>query len=233
MRDFADDDRPRERLLKHGPGYLSDSELVALILGSGLRGTNVIDLSRAILESHGGLAGLVRSDTAALQRIRGLGPARAAQLAAALELGRRIREVGPEARPELRSPEAVFALLGGELIGKRREELIVLSLDARGRLLARATAHRGAVTSVEVRPAEVFREPLIAEAVSIVLVHNHPSGDPGPSPQDIEVTGTLVAAGQLLGIAVLDHVIIGQNRYMSMQREGFAFRQVRPSGRPG
>lgn len=231
MRDFADDDRPRERLLKHGPAYLSDAELVALVLGSGLPGTNVVDLSRAILEAHSGLGGLVRADTQALQRTRGLGPAKAAQLAAAIELGRRMREVGPEARPLLTSPESVFALLGGAFVGKRREELVVLALDTRGRLLSRATVHHGTVNSVEVRPAEVFREALMADAASIVLVHNHPSGEPAPSPQDIDVTGMVVAAGELLKVSVLDHVIIGQNKYLSMQREGFAFRQAKPSKR--
>ncbi|MGK2965791.1 MAG: RadC family protein [Tepidiformaceae bacterium] len=231
IREFADDERPRERLLKHGPDVLADAELVAIILGSGLPGANVLDLARAIVEAHGGLAGLVRADPKALQRTRGMGPAKAAQLAAALELGRRMQTIAPEARPLLTSPEAVFALLGGVFNGQRREELHVLSLDSRGRLLGRAIAHHGTVNAVQVRAADVFREALISEAVSIVLVHNHPSGDPSPSPQDIRITGDLVKAGEMLDISILDHLIVGQNSYVSMQREGFAFRQERPTKR--
>ncbi|MGI8927278.1 MAG: RadC family protein [Tepidiformaceae bacterium] len=230
MREMADDDRPRERLLKHGPEVLSEAELVAIVLGSGLAGENVIDLARRLMDGLNGLAGLVRADAAALQQTRGLGPAKAAQLTAAIELGRRVQQLDPDARPMLTSPEAVFALLGARLLGKTKEELLVLSLDTRGRLLGAPAAAGGTVNAISVRAAEVFRSPMLLEAVSVVLVHNHPSGDPRPSPQDIAVTKGLAAAGELLEIALLDHVIIGQNNFVSMDREGYdAF--VRKKGR--
>lgn len=220
IRELADDERPRERLLAHGPGVLSDADLVAIVLGSGLRGENVVDLARRILETMGGLPGLVRADAKAFQRAKGLGPAKAAQLAAAIELGRRVQRIDPGERLAITSPEAVFALLGGPLLGKTKEELYVLSLDTKGRLLGSAVAVSGGVRAVGMRMADVFREPIVLEATSVVVAHNHPSGDPAPSRQDIEVTQELVAAGELLGITVQDHVIIGQGRFVSLHREG-------------
>jgi DNA repair protein RadC len=224
IRELADDERPRERLLRHGPEILSDAELVAILLGSGMPGENVIEVARNLVERMGGLSGLVRADARALQRTRGLGPAKAAQLAAAIELGRRLRELTPSERPLLTTPEAVFQLLRGHFLGKTKEQLHVLALDTRGRLLGQAMAVQGAVNSVGVRAAEVFREPVVLEAVSVILVHNHPSGDPRPSPQDIAITGDLVAAGELLDITVLDHVIIGQDTYFSLKKEGYDLR---------
>lgn len=220
IRELADDERPRERLLAHGPAVLSDADLVAIVLGSGLRGENVVDLARRILETMGGLPGLVRADAKAFQRTKGLGPAKAAQLAAAIELGRRVQQIDPAERQAITSPEAVFALLGGRLLGKTKEELYVLSLDTKGRLLGSAVAVAGGVRSVSMRMADVFREPIVLDATSVIVAHNHPSGDPAPSRQDIEVTRELVAAGELLGISVQDHVIIGQNQFVSLHREG-------------
>lgn len=231
MREVAADDRPRERLLRHGPEVLSDTELVAILLGSGMPGENVLDLARNLLDSHAGLPGLMRTDAKAMQRTRGLGPAKAALLAAALELGRRIQAVDPESRPHLRTPEAVYAYLGPRLAGKTREELYVLPLDMKTRLLGAPVPLRGTVNSVPVRPSEAFREPIIADAVSVIFVHNHPSGDPQPSPQDVEVTRGLAAAGELLGIEVLDHVVIGQGRFASMAREGYLDTPGRPRPR--
>jgi DNA repair protein RadC len=231
MRDMADDERPRERLLRHGPEILGDAELLALVLGSGLPGQNAVDLARTLLDTAGGLGGLVRADARALQRSRGMGPAKAAQIVAALELGRRALQLDPGERPLVTSPEAVFALLGGRLLAQRREQFYVLSLDTRGRLIGSAVAVQGGVNAVGARAADIFREAIVLDAVSVVLVHNHPSGDPRPSPQDVAVTEALAAAGDLLGIEVFDHVIIGHNRYLSMQREGYAFRKGKGSGR--
>lgn len=228
VRELAEDERPRERLLRHGPEVLSDAELLAVLLASGMPGQNVVDLARSLIEGLGGLAGLVRADAMALQRTRGLGPARASQVAAALELGRRAHRLDPEDRPLLTTPEAVFSLLGPRFLGKTREQLLVLSLDTRGRLLGSPTPIAGGVNGVPVRPAEVFREPIVLEALSVILAHNHPSGDPRPSPQDVAVTAELARAGELLGIAVLDHVVVGQGRFVSLRREGHAF-----GGKPG
>jgi len=199
---------------------LSDAELIAIILRSGTKGENVVDMARGLVEAAGGLAGLVRADARALQRTKGLGPAKAAQIAAALELGRRAQQVEPNARPMLTTPEAVYSLMGGRLLGRSKEELYVLSLDTKGRLLGAPHPIGGGVNAITIRPAEVFQEPVVLHAISVILVHNHPSGDPSPSPQDVAVTGELVKAGQLLEVAVLDHVIIGQGRFVSLKREG-------------
>lgn len=224
MREWAGDERPRERLLEHGPAVLSDAELIAIILRSGVRGENVVDMARALLDNAGGLAGLVRSGPAALQRARGLGPAKAAQLAAAIELGRRAQQLDPGERPSLLRPESIYALLGPRLLGQTREQFFVLPLDTKGRLLGSITpVNGGSVNAVSVRAAETFREAVILDATSVVLAHNHPSGDPRPSPQDAEVTAALVAAGRLLDIEVLDHVVIGAAGFVSMRREGIAF----------
>jgi DNA repair protein RadC len=228
MREFADDERPRERLLKHGAEVLSDPELIAIVLRTGMPGENVMDMARALLDGLGGLAGLVRADAGSLQLSKGLGPAKAAQIAAAVELGRRVQQIDPDARPLLTSPEAVFALLGPRLLGQTKEWMYALSLDTKGRLLgAISPVLGGTVNAVTVRVAEVFREAVVLEAASIILAHNHPSGDPRPSAQDVAITKTLIAAGELLDIDVLDHVVIGQNRFVSLQLEGYGFERKR------
>lgn len=222
MRELSGDERPRERLIAHGATVLADAELVAILLGSGLVGENVLDFARRILDSLGGLASLARADTAQLQTVHGLGPAKAAQLAAAIELGRRIQQANPDARPDLSSPEAVAALLGPRMTGKAREEVYAIPLDSRGRLLgALAPLASGAANAVTLRPAEVFREAIMLHAVSLILVHNHPSGDPRPSTQDVALTRQLVKAGESLDIFVLDHVILAGPRFLSLKREGY------------
>ncbi len=228
IRELADDDKPRERMATHGPDHLSEAELIAIILGSGIRGENVIDLARRIVDEQGRLPGLARADVKALAKIRGLGPAKAAQLVAAIELGRRVQRVTPSDRELLNAPEPVFRYLGPRLVGETRERLFVLSLDTKGRLLGTCTEVSGGVNAVRARPAEVFREPVILEATSIILAHNHPSGDPRPSAQDVGVTEELIKAGKLLDIEVLDHIVIGANDFVSLQRQGLAFR---PNGK--
>lgn len=224
IRELAHDDRPREKLLRHGPTVLSDNELVAIVLGSGMPGENVLELSRRLLDGTLGLAGLVRADAKTLQRTRGLGPAKAAQIAAAIELGRRVGRLDPESRPIVRTPEEVFALLGPRVVGLAIERLYVLSLDTRSRLLGCSIVVEGTVNSIPIRNAEVFREPVVLRAVSVILAHNHPSGDARPSPQDVATTKGIVEAGQALDIEVLDHVILGQNSFLSLKRERYAFK---------
>lgn len=224
MREFASDERPRERLARHGPEVLSEAELVAIALGSGARGENVMDMARRILDELGGLAGLARAEAARLQSVRGLGPAKAAQLAAAIELGRRVQRIDPESRPLLDTPERVFALLGPRLAGRTREVLYALPLDTRGRLLGGLQpVNGGGVSGVGVRPAEVFREAILLDATSLIIAHNHPSGDPRPSPQDVSITRDLAHAGDVLDIELLDHVVIGQGAFFSLRREGKGF----------
>jgi len=227
MHDLPDDDRPREKLLKHGPEALSNAELVAIVLRSGTRGHNAVDMARSVLDATGGLQGLVRADAQSLRGTKGLGPAKRAELLAAIELGRRVHQLEPGDRPQLTSPESVYAYMNPRFIGKTKEELHVLSLDARGRLLGSVKVFEGSVQSVAARAADVFREAMVLEAVSVVLVHNHPSGEPQPSAQDITVTKRLEEAGVLLEIKVLDHVIIGQNNWVSLQKDGYAFQRKR------
>lgn len=220
IHDLAGDERPREKLLRHGPGVLSDAELIAILAGSGTRGENVIDLARRLLDAHGGLGGLLRADAKSLQRTRGLGPAKAAQLAAAIELGRRMPRLDGDARPLLTSPEAVFAYLRGHLQGRSREELHVLASDTGGRLLGTPTVLPGGVHSVPFRMGDIFREAIVLEASAVVIVHNHPSGRATPSPRDIELTRDIATAGASLDITLPDHVIVAGERYVSMKREG-------------
>jgi DNA repair protein RadC len=224
MRELSGDERPRERLLRHGAGVLGDAELVAILLGSGLIGENVLDFSRRILDGIGGLDALARADASLLRRVKGLGPARAAQLAAAIELGRRVQQANPDSRPNLAAPESVAALLGPRLAGKPLEEVYAIPLDSRGRLLGALTPiSNGGANAVTLRPAEVFREAIMLHAVSIILVHNHPSGDPRPSTQDVSLTRQLIKAGELLDILVLDHVILAGQQFISFKRDGYAF----------
>ncbi len=224
IREWAGDERPRERLLEHGAGVLSDAELIAIVLRSGVPGENVVDMARSILAAHGGLPGLLRADPKSLQRTRGLGPAKAAQLTAAVELGRRAQQADPGERQSLIRPESVYEVIGPRVRGKPKEEFYVLALDTKGRLLGGiAPMNGGSVNAVTVRPAETFREAIILNATSVVLVHNHPSGDPRPSPQDVAVTKGLIAAGKLLEMEVLDHVVIGSAGFVSMKREGMGF----------
>lgn len=224
MREWAGDERPRERLLTHGAGVLADAELLAILLRTGRRGENVVDLARRLIDTLGGLRGLARADAAALQRVEGLGPAKAAELSAALELGRRLHALDPDEQPTLLRPEAVFDLLGPRLLGRTREEFYALPLDTKGRLLgALAPVSGGSVNAVSLRPAEVFRQAIVLEATSVILAHNHPSGDPRPSPQDVALTRELVRAGRLLDIEVLDHVVVGARAFVSLRREGLAF----------
>jgi DNA repair protein RadC len=181
-------------------------------------------MARGLIDSFGGLDGLLRAGPKALQRAKGLGPAKAAQVSAAIELGKRAQALSFTERPDLRTPEMVFGLLGPRLVGSRREEVFCLALDTRGRLLGGTTpVTTGTANALSLRPAELFREAVILDAPSVILAHNHPSGDPRPSPQDISSTKAFIAAGKLLDITVEDHVVLGTNAWVSMKRERMAF----------
>ncbi len=229
LRELSDDDRPREKLLLHGAGVLSDAELIAILVGSGTPGENVLDLARRLLETHGGLAGLERADAKLIQRSKGLGPAKSALLAAALELGRRVAQLSTEDRPRLATPEEVFKYLSPRMQGRTKEQFYVLSLDTKGRLLGTPSPLEGSVNGVSIRAAEVFREPILLEAVSVILAHNHPSGDARPSPQDISITAELAKAAALLDIELQDHVVIGQGCFVSLHREGYISHSATPA----
>ncbi len=224
LKDLPADERPRERLLQHGPGALANSELIAILLRTGTTDEMVTVLAQRLLAEFGGLAGLARAPIAELTARKGLGGAKAAQLKAALELGRRLALEAPEERSQIRSPADVAALLGLEMGAFEQEHLRVILLDTRNRVLRVETVAVGSLNSATVRIGEVFKAAVRHNAAAIVVVHNHPSGDPSPSPDDVRLTATLVEAGELLDIAVLDHVIVGRPGWASLKARGLGFR---------
>jgi DNA repair protein RadC len=223
LREMAPDERPREKLKLRGPAALSDGELLAIILNTGIVGETVTDVSQRLVAQHGGLRGLFQMDVAELSRIRGLGDAKAVRLKAALELGRRLAALSPDARPQVGSPEDVVNLLQIEMAALEQEQLRVVLLDTKHRILATRTVYQGTTNQAQVRVAEVYRDAIRQNATAIVAVHNHPSGDPTPSAADVALTVELVQAGTLLDIELLDHLIIGQGRWVSLKRLGLGF----------
>jgi DNA repair protein RadC len=223
LREMASDERPRERLKLRGAASLSDGDLIAIILNTGTVGQTVTDLSQQLLANNGGLRGLLQMDVAELARIRGLGDAKAVRLKAALELGRRLAVLAPEERPQVGSPEDVVNLLAIEMAALEQEQLRVVLLDTKHRILGSRVVYQGSVNQAQVRVAEVYRDAVRQMATAIVAVHNHPSGDPTPSAADVALTVELVQAGSLLDIELLDHLIIGQGRWISLRRLGLGF----------
>jgi len=223
IKELPPDERPRERLKLRGPASLSDGDLLAIILNTGIVGEGVTDVSQRLLAQHGGLRGLFQMDVAELARIRGLGDAKAVRLKAALELGRRLAALSPDERPMVGSPEDVANLLQIEMAALEQEQLRVVLLDTKHRILGTRTVYQGSVNQAQVRVAEVFRDAIRQNATAIVAVHNHPSGDPTPSAADVSLTVELVQAGKLLDIELLDHLIIGQGRWLSLKRLGLGF----------
>jgi DNA repair protein RadC len=222
--DLPDDDRPRERLASAGPGALSNAELLAILLRVGVEGENAVRLGQRILTDLGGLRGLHRASAADLCRVRGIGAAKAAQLVAAVELGRRIAVATPDERPVVRSPADAANLVMFELSAREQEYLMVILLDTRNRVIGRPVeVYHGSLNTSLVRVGEVFREAIRANAAALVVAHNHPSGDPSPSPEDVAVTRAIVEAGKLLDVDVLDHLVIGQHRFVSMKERGLGF----------
>jgi len=210
---------PRERLRERGTESLDDAELLALLLRTGTRGRPAEALARELLEA-GGLHGLARAVPAELERQPGVGPTKAATLLAALELGRRLAQRRLEMGDAIRGPEDVFRHFHARLRDAPHEQLHLLLLDGRHRLMREVMASRGTLTASLVHPREVFRPALREGAAALVVVHNHPSGDPAPSGEDREVTRRLVQAGALLGVPVLDHVVVAERGWVSLRAEG-------------
>jgi DNA repair protein RadC len=224
IHDMPAGERPRERLEHYGAAALSNAELLAIILRSGVKGQSVLNLAQALLAKHGGLTGLARASFADLCAEHGLGPAKATQLKAALELGRRLLVESPDARPQVTSPADAANLVLLEMGVLEKEEVRVMILDTRNRVLAIPTIYVGSLNTNVVRIAELFRDAIKQNAAAIIVVHNHPSGDPTPSPEDVRLTEMLVQAGKLLDVEVLDHLIIGQGRFVSLKERGLGFR---------
>ena len=223
VREPAVGERPRERLASVGPSALSAGELVALIWNSGGRRASAYELAQQVLSGAGGLGELARADVAELTREPGVGPARAAQLVAAFELGRRSLTEHGAVRWTIRAPADVHARLGAQLATLEREELHVLLLNSKNAVTRQVLVYRGNVSTALVRIGELFRDAVRTHAAGLIVVHNHPSGDPEPSPDDIHLTAEAVAAGRLLDVAVLDHVVVASSGYVSLRDRGVLF----------
>jgi len=219
MKDLLPEDRPREKLQRHGVTALGDNELVALVLGSGTPGTNALIVANELLRALGGLHGLARSTADDLERVPGVGPAKSAQVLAALELGRRtLTERG--SRVQLRSPRDAAAYLMPRFGSRTIEQFGVLLLDGKHRVLRTRVLAVGTSNATVMEPRDVYREAMFGAAMALVVFHNHPSGDPTPSPDDHDLTRRLAAAGILMGIELVDHIVLGDGQYCSFKEMG-------------
>ncbi|MBC8279828.1 MAG: DNA repair protein RadC [Chloroflexi bacterium] len=224
IREMPTGERPRERLVEYGSKNLSNTELIAILLRTGYSGENVIALSSRLLTRFGGLAGLGKAAFAELCGEKGLSEAKTCQLLAALELGRRFVSLAPEERIIISTPQDAANLVSGEMAILDQEHLRVILLNTRNEVLSTHEIYVGNVNSSVVRPSEIFRPAVRNNAPSLIVVHNHPSGNPAPSDDDIAITKDLVEAGKILGIDVLDHLVIGSGqRYVSMNENGQGF----------
>lgn len=223
VKEMPEDERPRERMRRAGPQALSTPELLAIILRTGIPDENVLTMALRLLTKHKGLAGLSRADFAQLEAERGLGPAKTAQLLAAFELGRRLMAEAPEERFQIRAPADAANLLMPLIAHQEQEHFVILYLDTRNRVLDQETLYKGSLNTSLVRIGEVFRGAVRRQCAGVIVAHNHPSGDPTPSPEDIALTRRLVDAGKLLEVDVLDHVVIGQNRFVSLRERALGF----------
>lgn len=228
LKDLDPSERPRERLLDRGPDALSTAELLAILLRTGVAGLMVTDLARELLMRYSSLSGLAAVSPQELAGVHGLGPAKAAQLKAALEIGRRLMREELADRPRVSNPEDIARLVQLEMSVLEQEQLRVFLLDTRNRVIAIRTLYTGSLNQSTVRTAEVFKAAIRENAAAIAVVHNHPSGDPSPSPEDVRVTRDLVEAGKLLDVEVLDHLIVGRapNPWVSLRQRGLGFRST-------
>jgi len=218
VHDLPLSERPRERLLKLGSEALSAQEILALILGRGIKGESVMVTSQKLLSRFGNLKGIANASVEELTQTRGIGPAKAAQIKAALELSKRLEaDIGELPRPILKSPEDVVSVVRSQLKGKKKEYFLVLCLDTRNRLISCQPVSIGSLDTSIVHPREVFKEAVSSCAASIIFAHNHPSGDPEPSKEDVELTKRLAKAGEIIGIDVLDHLIVCDKSYSSLK----------------
>ena len=223
--DIAEDERPREKLIQKGRSFLSDEELIAIFLRTGIKGCNVVELASRLKRAAGSLTSLGRMEAREImQCCKGIGSAKAATLAAVFELGHRaVKE--QISREDMSTPDAVYHYLAGDLRYEQQEHFVVLMLDTRRHLIRRSNISKGTLNRTMVHPRDVFREAIVSNACSIIIAHNHPSGDPTPSKLDRELTECLVEAGRAIHIPVLDHIIIGAQLqakpYFSFREHGF------------
>ncbi len=222
------EERPRERLMRSGSNALSLTELLAICLGSGRKGMSVLNLAEELLAHFGGLSHLLEASVEALTEIKGIGPAKAIQLKAIFALAKRSHTLGGAAKFPVNTPQDVYSFIAPELEKEKKELAILMMRDAKGAIFHREMIGMGTLSEVIIHPREIFHEALARRAYSVILAHNHPSGDPNPSKPDIELTKLLVSAGKLLGIPFDDHFIIGRHSYVSMWERGYIAPQIAP-----
>ncbi len=220
MRDLPDELKPRERMALSGIGALSNAELLALILGTGSKHENALDMCTRILAEAKGWRGLVTLSPAELENIRGIGRAKACQIQAVFEIGRRMAAAVPETKKSVRCPQDIADLVMEEMRYLDKEHFRIIPLNIKNQVLEIVPVSIGSLNSSPVHPREVFKHAIKLSSAAIILVHNHPSGDPTPSREDLEVTKRLAEGGKLLGIEVLDHIIIGDKQYASLKEKG-------------
>ena len=223
IRDLPQGERPRERLKDYGPSSLSNAELIAILLRVGSEGESVVNLASRVISEFKGLRGLARATYGELCAMHGISDAKACQLLAALELGRRLMSLHPEDRPVIGAPRDVYNLLGPEMAFLDQEHLRVLLLNTKNEVLSSQDVYKGNVNSSMIRVAEVLRPAIRDNCPSIIIVHNHPSGDPTPSPEDILVTRQVREGGEMMDIELLDHIIIGGQGFVSLKDKGLGF----------
>lgn len=223
IKELPETERPRERMQVYGASVLSTPELLAIIMRTGSAGENAVSLATRIVSRFGGLSGLARASLEELAQVKGVGPAKACEIRAAIELGARLAASTDHLRPTINSPEDAAALVLTEMSLLTEEELRVMVLDTKNRLLTTQTLYRGTVNQAPVRPAELFREAVRRNGAAILMIHNHPSGDPAPSQDDARTTERIRQVGTLMEIDVLDHLVIGGGRFVSLRRAGLGF----------
>ncbi|MBI9048482.1 MAG: DNA repair protein RadC [Anaerolineaceae bacterium] len=223
IKDMSSDQRPRERLAEIGPQALTDAELLAILLRVGRQGENAVQQGQRLLSVFQGLEGLYRAEYADICQCKGIGPAKAAQIKAAIELGARMKALKQTSRPVIQSPQDAVDLVQYEMSALSQENLWVMLLDTRNRVLKINKLYRGSLNASTVRISELFRPAIQINAASLILFHNHPSGDASPSPEDITLTTDTVKAGKLLDIEVMDHIVIGLGSYVSLKERKLGF----------
>lgn len=221
IKDVPHDDRPRERLIKYGASHLANRELLAILLGSGTKNESVISLSNRVLMHFDGLKLLNEATLEELTSIKGIGKAKGVIILAALQLGRRLNEYKPNECYVIRSPEDGADYLMEEMRQLKQEHFVVLFLNTKNQVIHQQTIFIGSLNASIVHPREVFREAVRRSSASIICAHNHPSGDPTPSQEDIQVTKRLVEAGKMMGIELLDHIVIGNRKFVSLKEKGY------------
>ncbi len=220
IKELPSDERPREKLKDHGAQAMGNSELIAILLRTGNRAESALRLAEKLLDKQGGLSGFGHATIEDIEQVKGIGEAKAISIMAAVELGRRVTSLAPIERTVIRTPEDVSALLMPRFRYETKESFIAILLSTKNHVIKTAIISVGSLNASIVHPRELFREAINASAAAVILAHNHPSGDPTPSPEDVTLTRKLVEAGKLLEIPVLDHIVLGDGKYISFTEKG-------------